>query len=122
MGEGRGEAPSPRAPAARPEWPHRAQQEGPRQHGRGPAGAGGITPRGNLLAKQKHMFQAGLCSFLMAVPWPGARRPQTHSAVSSRPRGPYLFPDIKAGLFISELKQHTQGPGTGWAISSGLGG
>lgn len=122
MGEGRGEAPSPRAPAARPEWPHRAQQEGPRQHGRGPAGAGGITPRGNLLAKQKRMFQAGLCSFLMAVPWPGARRPQTHSAVSSRPRGPYLFPDIKAGLFISELKQHTQGPGTGWAVSSGWGG
>lgn len=35
-------------------------------------------------------------------------------------RGPYLFPDIKAELFISELKQHTQSPGTGWAISSGL--
>ena len=88
VGEGRGEAPSPRAPApALPvrSGPHRAQQEGPRQHGRGPAGAGGITPRGNLLAKQKRMFQAGLCSFLMAVPWPGARRPQTHSAVSSRP-------------------------------------
>lgn len=35
-------------------------------------------------------------------------------------RGPYLFPDIKAELFISELKQHTQSPGTGWAISSGF--
>lgn len=85
-GAGRGpQSPRPGARPARPEWPHRAQQEGPRQHGRGPAGAGGITPRGNLLAKQKRMFQAGLCSFLMAVPWPGARRPQTHSAVSSRP-------------------------------------
>lgn len=79
VGEGRGEAPSPRAPAParprpRPEWPHRAQQGGPRQDSRGRSRAF----HGEISETKAYFFrQDCLCSLLMAAPWPGARRPQT---------------------------------------------
>ena len=71
-----------------PEWPHCAQQEGPRQHGRGAARAGGSVPRRDLLVKQKHIFSGrtvcAVCSWQCLGWGPGGRRP-ARSAVSSRP-------------------------------------
>ena len=90
VGEGRGEAPSPRAlaparprpvPSGRTE-PSRTAHGGTVEDAREPAGAF----HGEISETKAYFFrQDCLCSLLMAVPWLGARRPQTRSAGSSRP-------------------------------------
>lgn len=129
-GGGAGEAPAPGRGPSGPQvpiagCPHRARQEGRRQRGRGERRAGGERSEKRFISATKAYFfrQGCLCSYLMAAPWPGAQRPQTRSAGRQlSARGPYLEPDIKAGLFVSELKQHTHRPGTGRAISPEWGG
>ena len=79
--------PSPVPVPSSPEWPHRAQQEGPRQRGPGQPRAGGERSKKRFISETKAYFfrQDCLCSYLMAAPWLGSRRPQTRSAVSLRP-------------------------------------
>lgn len=122
-GAGRGpQSPRPGARPARPEWP------APCPAGR-PKAAWPRTGRsrrdhstGKFTSETKAYVSGRTVQFPHGSALAGGPEAADPLGRQLAARGPYLFPDIKAGLFISELKQHTQGPGTGWAISSGLGG
>lgn len=100
--------------------PSRKAQGSAAEDSREPAGS---VPRRDLLVKQKHIFSGRtVCAVTswQRLGWgPGGRRPARPSACGPRSLS---GPGHQSGLFISELKQHAHSTGTGWAMSSELGG